>query len=118
MNNFKGVYKITSYLLLVVQLLFLFILLYNKVKLGRILYYGDINEENFGFEKYFKILRFLLYSSFGLIFLWCFLTPFAVISNRNLRKEKIAFFPGIPGFVLAMILLFIDPFGIFKWFTN
>jgi hypothetical protein len=118
MLRFKSFYILTSCLLLLVQLLFLCLLIYNKVHLGRVLYYGNSDEPNTGFEKYFTILQVLLYSSFALIILWGILTPVAVISNRRLYKDKINISIGIIGFFLAIGLLLVDPFGIFKWFTS
>ena len=109
---------LVSSLLLLAQLLFLGMLIYNKVILGRVLYYGNTEEPNNGFEKYFETLRFLLYSSFILVVIWGILTPVAVISNRRLEKDKINILIGLLGFVIAIILLLTDPFGIFKWFTS
>lgn len=109
---------LVSSLLLLAQLLFLGMLIYNKVILGRVLYYGNTEEPNNGFEKYFETLRFLLYSSFILVVIWGILTPVAVISNRRLEKDKINILIGVLGFVIAIILLLTDPFGIFKWFTS
>lgn len=109
---------LVSSLLLLAQLLFLGMLIYNKVILGRVLYYGNTEEPNNGFEKYFETLRFLLYSTFILVVIWGILTPVAVISNRRLEKDKINILIGVLGFVIAIILLLTDPFGIFKWFTS
>ncbi len=89
MRYFKIFYTVTSFVLLLTQLLFLSILLYNKVKLGRVLYYGNSNEENIGFEKYFITLQVLLYCTFILVIILGTLTAFAVISNRRLVKDKI-----------------------------
>lgn len=118
MPFFKKLYTLTSWLLLLTQLLFISIIGYNKFSLGRVLYYGNSETENIGFEKYFIALQILLYATFIFIIIWGILTPFAVISNRRLVKEKINIFIGVIGFVLAFILLLIDPFGIFKWFTS
>ena len=118
MQKIKGIYITISCLLLLSQLGFLLVLIYNKMQLGRVLYYGNIEEQNPGFEKYFTILEILLYSTFILVILWSVLTPFAVISNRRLYKEKINIFIGLLGFAMAIILLLTDPFGIFKWFTS
>lgn len=117
MPIFKKLYILTSWLLLLTQLLFIGILGYNEFSLGRVLYYGDSELENIGFEKYFIALQVLLYTTFIFIIIWGILTPFAVITNRSLVKEKINIFIGVAGFVMAIILLLIDPFGIFKWFT-
>ena len=117
MRNFKILYTIICCLLLLTQLLLLSILLYNKVKLGRVLYYGNSDEMNIGFEKYFITLEVLLYCTLILVIIWSMLTPFAVLSNRRLVKDKINIYFGLIGFVMAIILLLVDPFGIFNWFT-
>ncbi|MEO7983171.1 MAG: hypothetical protein ABI688_03710 [Bacteroidota bacterium] len=119
MNNFRKLYLFTCVLLLFSQLLTLFILAYCKKVLGKVLYYGDPEEQNPGHEKYFTALEILLYSTFILVILWCILTPFAVIANRRSYEEaKINIYIGATGFVLAIILLLTDPFGIFKLFTS
>ena len=118
MPIFKKLYILTSWLLLLTQLLFISIIGYNKYRLGRVLYYGNGEEENIGFEKYFIALQVLLYTTFIFIIIWGILTPFVVIANRRLAKEKINIFIGVAGFVLAITLLLIDPFGIFKWVTS
>ena len=118
MPFFKKLYTLISWLLFLTQLLFIGILGYNKFRLGRILYYGDSGEVNVGYEKYFITLQFLLYTTFIVIIIWGILTPLAVITNRRLVKEKINIFIGLAGFVLAIMLLLIDPFGIFQWFTS
>ncbi len=118
MQRFKKIYIIISYSLLLIQLIFLAIIAYTKIRLGSLLYYGNPEELSPIFHNYFLVLQFQLYSTFGLIIIWGILTPFAFIYNRrSLKKDKINMFPGVIGFVVAMILLVADPFGVFKWFT-
>ncbi|MDP4261137.1 MAG: hypothetical protein Q8941_01285 [Bacteroidota bacterium] len=119
MRNFKDLYYIISYSLLSVQVGFISILLYNKIVRQRVLYYGNKDEPAILTGNYFNILKFLLYSSFVLMITWALLTPLAVISNRrSMQEDRIDVIPGILGFISAVILLVIDPFGIFKWFSN
>jgi hypothetical protein len=50
---------------------------------------------------------------------WALLTPFAVISNRrSLEEDRFHMSKGIAGFIAAIILLILDPFGMLKWFTR
>jgi hypothetical protein len=119
MRAFKTLYNAISILLMTVQIGFLAILIYNKITIGRVLYYGNKDESNIGFEKYFKILQAFLYSSLILIIAWSLLTPLALFSNKKgLEKDKVDIYVGSAGFITAIILLIIDPFGIFKWFTD
>jgi hypothetical protein len=102
------------------QIGFVSIWLYNKMIYHRALYYGNpdkpISEIS---QNYFYILKFQLYATFALIILWALLTPLAVISNkRSTEKDHIPVVIGALGFVSAIILLIVDPFGMFKWFTN
>ena len=118
MLNFKSFYRVISGLLLLSQLLILSILIYNQYKYGMVIYFGNKNEPNAGFEKYFITLQLLLYSTFVLMTIWAIITPIAVISNRRLERDKIKITIGVIGFLTAMVLLIVDPFGIFKWVTS
>ena len=118
MLKFKLFYILISCLLVLTQVVFLAILLYNKFLYGRVLYYGNSDETNPGFEKYFITLKVLLYSTLILTLIWGVLTPFTVLTNRRLDKHKINISIGVIGFVLAIMLLVLDPFGILKWFTH
>jgi len=116
---FKALYNLISFLLLTTQACFFSIMIYNKMTIGRILYFGNSDEPNIGYEHYFNILVILLYASFSFMIIWALLTPLAVFSNkRSPNKNKINIHTGILSFLLAIVLLFIDPFGIFKWFTH
>lgn len=118
MLKFKSFYILICCLLVLAQVLFLTILMYNKFMYGRVLYYGNRDETNPGFEKYFIALQILLYSTLILILIWGILTPLTVLTNRRLYKHKINISIGVIGFVLAITLLILDPFGILKWFTG
>jgi hypothetical protein len=118
-RGFKFLYNSVNILLLAAQFGFLGILVYNKMAIGRVLYYGNIDEPNTGFEKYFFLLKTLLYGSLILMIAWAFLTPLAIYLNKQSReKDKMDIYLGSVGFVTAIVLLITDPFGIFKWFTG
>jgi uncharacterized membrane protein HdeD (DUF308 family) len=118
MQQFKNLYLSISWLLFISQVLVLFAWAYIKVHIGRDLYYGNPMDPNPGYENYFRILEALLYSTFVLVIAWSILTPFAVISNKGLENSRINILLGTVGFILAIGLLIIDPFGMFKWFTS
>ena len=119
MRGFKDVYYVISYLLLITQIGFLSILLYNKIVRDRVLYYGNTNNPAEVSENYFYVLKYLLYATFALMIAWAILTPFAIILNRrSTQKDHIRIVTGLLGFMVAFILLIIDPFGMFKWFTG
>lgn len=119
MRTFKDLYYVISYSLLAVQAGFVFILLYNKIVRDQVLYYGNTGKPYEISENYFIVLKSLLFTTFALMIIWALLTPLAVISNRrNTEKDHIPVAIGLLGFISALILLIIDPFGIFKWFTG
>ena len=102
------------------QIGFISILLYNKIIYHRTLYYGGDEDPRDISTNYFYILKTLLYSTLVLIIAWAVLTPLAVLSNKRatMEKERIGMSKGITGFIIAIILLITDPFGMFKWFTR
>jgi hypothetical protein len=119
MRAFKNLYMLISYLLLAVQIGFLVILIYNKIFLDRVLYYGNDEDPATISLNYFYLLKFLLYATFSLMITWAILTPLAVISNKgSLAKDHINVVTGLLAFTGAIVLLIIDPMGIFKWFTG
>jgi hypothetical protein len=71
-------------------------------------------------ENYYWVLKTLLYATFALLIAWAILTPLAVLANKRTagNEGKIDMTKGIAGFVLAIVLLITDPFGIFKWFSK
>ena len=118
MRNFKHLYGVVSYTLLIVQLGILSILFYNKI-LNRPLYYGTTTSPADISEHYFVVLKTFLYSTFALMVAWALLTPVAVISNkRSTHANHIGIGVGLIGFIMAGVLLMIDPFGMFKWFSG
>jgi hypothetical protein len=119
MRNFKDLYYLVSYSLLAAQIGFVSIWLYNKMAYDRDIYYGNMVKPSDISENYFNLLKILLYATFALMIIWAILTPLAVISNRrSFGKDRIDIVIGVWGFISAAILLIIDPFGIFKWFTG
>jgi hypothetical protein len=120
MRTFKDLYYVISYSLLILQIGFLCIWLYNKIVYKRDLYYGNTDNPPYEISQgYFDVLKFQLYGTFILMITWALLTPFAVISNKGSREEaRIHMSKGITGFIIAIILLIIDPFGMLKWFTS
>jgi hypothetical protein len=120
MRTFKDLYLVISYSLIIVQIGFISILLYNKFIYNRTLYYGGDKEPVEISLNYFYVLRTLLYSTFVLIVLWAVLTPMAVLGNKRsvIEEDHISMRMGIIGFISAIILLIVDPFGMFKWFTK
>jgi hypothetical protein len=120
MRLFKDLYLVISYSLIIVQIGFISILLYNKLIYHRTLYYGGDKKIEEISLNYFYILRALLYSTFVLIVLWAVLTPMAVLGNKRsvVGEDHISMRMGVIGFLSAIALLIIDPFGMFKWFTS
>jgi hypothetical protein len=120
MRAFKNLYYLVSFSLLIAQIAFVSFLLYNKIVLGKVLYYGNADKPIGVSGHFFNGLRFLLYSTFTLMIVWALLTPLAVISNKRRVNDSdhIDVAIGFLGFAAAVILLFVDPFGIFKWFTG
>ena len=120
MRTFRDLYNVISYSLIIVQIGFISILLYNKLIYNRTLYYGGDKKIEEISLNYFYILRTLLYSTFVLIILWAVLTPLAVLGNKRsvIEEDHISMKMGIIGFISAIILLIVDPFGMFKWFTR
>ncbi len=121
MRTFKDLYAVISYSLLIAQLGFVSILLYNKWIYNRNLYYGDPDKKIEDISaNYFYVLKTLLYSTFILAIAWAFLTPLAILSNKRTVAEegRIGLIQGTLGFVMAVILLVTDPFGMLKWFTR
>jgi hypothetical protein len=92
--------------------MFVFFLLYFKIVFGRILYYG--NESNIPHENYLWILfPFYNISVFGLI-IWS-LSAFVKILANKFRMAEHANKIGIIGFILSMIFLIADPFGLWMY---
>jgi hypothetical protein len=120
MRTFKDLYYVISYALLTVQIGFASIWLYNKMIYHRTLYYGDPDKPLSVISlNYFYILKFQLYATFALMIVWALLTPLAVISNKgSIEKDYVPVVVGAIGFVSAVSIVIIDPFGIFKWFTH
>jgi hypothetical protein len=119
LRAFKNIYSVISYSLLIAQIGFISIWLYNKIIYQKVLYYGNTDKPSDISQNYFDILKFQLYATFALMILWALLTPLAVISNkRSTEKDHISVVSGLLGFTSAAIILFIDPFGMFKWFTR
>jgi len=120
MRTFKDLYIVISYALLIVQLGFISVLLYNKWIYHRELYYGgDKKIEDISLN-YFFILRALLYSTFILVVAWALLTPLAILSNKRtiVEEERVGMSKGVLGFIIAIVLLITDPFGMLKWFSK
>lgn len=120
MRTFKDLYIVVCYSLLIVQLGFISILLYNKWIYHRELYYGGDKKIEEISANYFYVLKTLLYSTFVLVIAWALLTPLAVLSNKRtvVEQERLGLSKGVIGFIMAAILLITDPFGILKWFTK
>jgi len=120
MRAFKDLYSVVSYSLLIAQIGFGSIWLYNKIVYKRTLYYGNTDKPpSVISQNYFDVLKFQLYATFILMIAWALLTPFAVISNRrSLEEDRFHMSKGIAGFIAAIILLILDPFGMLKWFTR
>jgi hypothetical protein len=120
MRTFKDLYIVICYSLLIVQLGFISILLYNKWIYHRKLYYGGDEKIEDVSLNYFYILRTLLYSTFILAAAWALLTPLAVLANKRstVEEDRVAMSRGIVGFIVAVVLLINDPFGMLKWFTK
>lgn len=116
---FRRSYSLICWLLLLTQLALLGLLAYTRVIFGKVLYYGDPDNPNPGFENYFRLLQALFYGTLVLIFLWAIVTPYAVLWNRKsrLELERVDLLKGGIGFILAIALLLADPFGIFRLFT-
>lgn len=117
---FPKLYSITGLLLLLTQLAILGMLAYTQVLFGKVPYFGNADDQPPGYEKYFSLLRVLLFATFFLILIWALCTPFAVLWNRRSRveEEKTELVKGGIGFILAVFLLLVDPFGIFKYITT
>lgn len=117
---FPHLYRLTSLILLLIQLAFLGMLAYTKVMFGMVPYFGIAGDEPPGFEKYFTLLYVLLIATFLFIFLWAIMTPAAVLWNRRSRveEERIDLVKGGVGFVLAVLLILLDPFGVFRHLTT
>lgn len=120
MRFFRDLYLVISYGLFMLQIGFVSILLYNKYVYDRKLYYGGEKKIEEVSLNYFYVLRFMLYSSFALMVLWAVFTPLAVLGNKRGVQpgEHISMRMGVIGFITAIVLLILDPFGIFKWFTR
>ena len=120
MRTFKDLYIVVCYSLLTVQLGFISIWLYNKYIYHRVMYYGGEKKIEEVSLNYFYILRALLYSTFVLVVLWALLTPLAILSNKRtvVKEERVGMSKGLIGFVIAVIFLIKDPFGILKWFSK
>ncbi|HLG38799.1 MAG TPA: hypothetical protein VI461_03985 [Chitinophagaceae bacterium] len=120
MRTFKDLYIAISYSLLIVQIGFISILLYNKFIYHRKLYYGGDQKIEEISLNYFYILKTLLYSTFVLIILWALLTPLAILSNKRtvVEEERVGMSKGVAGFIAAIVLLIVDPFGMVRWFTK
>ena len=120
MRTFKDLYAVISYSLLIAQIGFISILLYNRLIYHRTLYYGGDEDPREISANYFYILKTLLYSTLVLIITWAVFTPLAVLSNKRatVKEERIGMSKGITGFIIAIILLITDPFGLFKWLTT
>ena len=120
MRTFRDLYIVISYSLLIVQLGFISILLYNKWIYHRELYYGGDKKIEEISLNYFYILRALLYSTFILVVAWALFTPLAILSNKRtvVEEDRVGMSRGIIGFIAAIVLLITDPFGMLKWFTR
>ena len=120
MRVFKDLYIIICYALLAAQLGFICILVYNKLVYHRQLYYGDDKDPAEVSANYFYVLKTLLYSTFALVIAWAIFTPLAVLANKRttLESDRIGLSKGIVGFIIAVILLITDPFGMLAWFSN
>ena len=120
MRGFKHLYAVVSYSLLTAQIGFLSIFLYNKLMYDREPDYGGDRPIDLISENYFFVLKILLYATFVLLITWALLTPLAVLANKRAVADdgRIHMTKGIAGFVLAVVLLITDPFGILKWFSK
>src|SRR5215471_16420787 len=100
MRIFKDLYAIISYSLLIVQIGFISIFLYNKIIYHRTLYYGGDKKIEEISANYFYVLKTLLYSTFVLVIAWAILTPLAILSNKRtvVEEERVGMSKGVAGF--------------------
>jgi hypothetical protein len=119
MRFIKDIYFVASYLLAISQLFFLLIMVYCRIKYGRIFYYGNTDYPELISITYFGILRSLTYTTFVFMIAWAILTPLAVFANRdNANKDYRDMIVGAASFICAIIIILTDPFGMTKWVFN
>jgi len=96
---------------------FLVIALYSKLFLGWVLYYGKVDERNIGHESLFNLLMILFYGLVISIILWGISTAVMIINGKYslaTTSNKI----GILGFIIGIVVLYLDPFGLSKWLND
>ena len=118
MTFFKStIYKALCYTHVLILAAFLVIALYSKLFLGWFLYYGRVDERNIGHESLFNLLMLLFYGLIISIILWGSSTVVMIINGKyNLltTSKKI----GIIGFIVGVVVLYLDPFGLAKWLND
>ena len=117
-KTFKFIYTIQCYILILISISSLTAILYSKIFFGRILYYGVPDFRNIGHQEFFDILSFLYISSLPLVIAWPFFAfiIFAIEKYRN--SSRLSTKIGVAGFILSLLFLITDPFGIWKYFID
>ena len=115
MKIIRWLHSITSYLTLFPVLVFLVSAIASKLLIGRVLYFGSFDERNIRYNDYYPYLSFFLELTLYLLPLWLILS---IINIKNYRKDKISYLLGAVGFILSIMLIIIDPFGLVKYLLD
>ncbi len=111
------VYRIACFLLFGIEMFFLIFLIGSKIFIGRVLYYGGVDQRNVGYESYFDLLMLLQNCLWVVLIFWVILTLNEILTVRfKIKKPYIKI--GLLGFGLSIVYALVDPFGLIKYFID
>jgi len=103
---------------LLIAVLSLLAILYSKITSGRVINFNVPDTKNIGYQTFFEPLSFLHNSSLFFVLLWP-LFAFIIFATEKYRSTcKFVSRIGFIGFISNLLILFADPFGIWKYFVD
>jgi hypothetical protein len=114
---FKSLYSLQCYVLLIIPLLLLTTMLYFKVSIGRILYFGFQDFRNIGYQNFFHVLSLLYSISILLVITYPFFAMF-MINTKKIAFNTLINKIGILGFISCAVFHVADPFGIWMYYID
>ena len=117
MKTLIAVYKLVSVLLIIVDLTMLLLIVASMVSRGRIIQYGEPGPGSFDDQLYNYFIDCGEVSMFFLLINWSVLTLLLVgIEKMKVRSFYVKL--GSIGFLLTVIYLRTDPFGLWAYYSD
>jgi len=117
MTLLKSIHKILCYIPISIQIFFLILAIRSNIFWEYIPYYGRVDKRNIGFQSFFDLLMILYDCLIVSLILWS-LSSINMHMKDSFSLNKTSNKIGILGFIISIVVLFLDPFGIFKYLID